>query len=417
MKKTILPNWERIIDSGFGNKHNICLWSMKEYKGYLYAGTLNFKDGCEIYRSRTGDKNTWEKVNENGFGIKNRCDGARTMLVYEDILWVVTHSTRHGSQIWVTNGEYDDNRRLLKWRKANINGFGEGEMIPASRAMAIYKKKLYVGTECKGRLPRIYRYDGTADFDDIKPDRWIWINNNWENDFFNISKIFLIGDILIFRASDNNEYMYMSIYSDDIAYIIGEFRRHPNLKNILEFFKFFYKMRCNIIRYNGKKWEKVSKPGFGKKNIMTMASLLFKDTIYFGTTNILGGEIWKSDDGLNWIRIMKRGFCFPFNISVWRMHSFENKLIVGMQNQWLGSQVWASKNEKPVSNKDFIQIAKTGMEDKIYYNPLKLKQDGIRTFETFKNQLYVGTASDMNIFFSNKIGPGCQIWRIKSIKN
>ena len=175
-------------------------------------------------------------------------------------------------------------------------------------------------------------------------------------------------------------------------------------------------MRCNILKYNGKKWEIVSKPGFGRKNLMAMASLVFKNSIYFGTTKTVGGEIWRSKDGKNWTRIMKRGFSFPFNISVWKIHPFKNKLVIGTQNQWFGCQIWASKNENPVNNKDFIQIAKTGMTKRLQINPFKIKQDGIKSMETFKGKLYVGTSSYMNILSKRNInGPGCEIWRIDNI--
>lgn len=415
MKKTILPNWEKVVGSGFGDKHNMCLWSMKEYKDYLYVGTLNFANGCEVYRSKSGDKGTWEKVNENGFDIKNKCDGARTMFVYKDLLWIVTYCGLHGSQIWVTNGEYDNNGRLLKWEKANINGFGEGGMIPGSRGIAIYKNRLYVGTECKDKLPRIYRYDGPMDFDNIQPDKWICINEDWKDNRFNIPNFSLIGDLLNFKASDDKEYIYLSIYSD-VVHLVGKFKRNPNLKTILEIVKFFYKMRCNILRYNGKKWEMASSPGFGKKNIMAMASFVFKDTIYVGTTKILGGEIWKSKDGTNWQRIMKRGFSFPYNLSVWKIQTFENKLVVGMQNHWFGCQIWASKDLNPSNNKDFVQISKTGMTKRLQINPFKIKQDGIKAMETFKGKLYAGTASYINILNSGTIvGPGCELWRIDHI--
>ena len=415
MKKTILPNWDKVVESGFSDKHNMCIWSMKEYKNFLFVGTLNFTNGCEVYRSKSGDKGTWEKVCENGFDIKRKSDGARTMYVFNDLLWIVTYCRLYGSQVWVTNGEYDDKSCLLKWKKANIDGFGQGNIIPGSRAVTVYKKNLYVGTECKDRLPRIYRYDGLTDFDKIQQDRWIWVNEEWEDNNFNIPNFSLIGEILSFKDFENNEYIYISVYSD-IAHLVGQFKRKPNFQIILEIVKFFYKKRLNILRFGGNKWEMGSKPGFGKKNIMAMASLVYRNTIYFGTTKILGGEIWKSDDGITWIRIMKRGFSFPFNLAVWKIHTFENRLVIGMQNQWFGCQVWASKNKNPNNNKDFIQIAKTGMSKKLQLNPFKIKQDGIKAMETFNGKLYVGTASYVNILNSGTIiGPGCEIWRIDHI--
>jgi hypothetical protein len=415
MKNKILSNWEKVVDSGFSDKHNMCIWSMITYKGFLYVGTLNFTNGCKVYRSKTGDKDDWEKVSETGFDKSCRCEGARTMLVYNDLLWIVTYSRLHGSQVWVTNGEYSAKKGILIWKKANVNGFGQGEKIPGSRAMVVYKNKLHVGTQYRGEVPRIYRYDGEINLDKLEPEKWTWINKDWQEDEYNIAAFSLIGDMLNFKTPDGKEYVYTSIYSE-VAHLVGQFKRTPNFKIIKEIIKFFLKMRCSIWRYNGEKWEMVSKPGFGKKNIMAMASLAFKDSIYFGTTKILGGEIWQSKDGLNWERVMKRGFSYPFNLSVWELHVFKDRLVVGMQNQWIGCQIWVSKQDRPTKNKDFTKISKTGMTKRLQINPFKLKQDGIKTMETFNGKLYAGTASYMNILNSGTIiGPGCEIWRINEV--
>lgn len=59
--------------SGFGNPHNWAAWTAVEFKGYLYVGTMNFVDGCELYRTNDGVK--WEclvgnfsKKIDSGFG-------------------------------------------------------------------------------------------------------------------------------------------------------------------------------------------------------------------------------------------------------------------------------------------------------------------------------------------------------------
>jgi len=114
-----LLNWEKVVEGGFGDKYNICLWSMTEFKEYLYGGTMNLKNGCQVYRSKTGNKDTWEKVSLNGFGQNNKCIGARNMIVFNDLLWVVTYSRDHGTQVWITNGEHARGG-ILKWKKATL---------------------------------------------------------------------------------------------------------------------------------------------------------------------------------------------------------------------------------------------------------------------------------------------------------
>ena len=113
MRKHILSDWEKVVDEGFGNKHNMCTWSMIKYKDHLYAGTFNFVNGCQVYRSKTGDKGTWKQVNIDGFDRENKSLGARTMIVYKDLLWIATISGWSGTQIWVTNGEDDDKDEMV----------------------------------------------------------------------------------------------------------------------------------------------------------------------------------------------------------------------------------------------------------------------------------------------------------------
>ncbi|MFH1100596.1 MAG: hypothetical protein V1726_00970 [Methanobacteriota archaeon] len=406
-------DWEQVVSSGFGDRHNLCAWSMTQYKNHLYVGTLNFTNGCQIYRSPNGDKGTWEQVNSNGFTDDTKSEGARTMLVYKNLLWVLTLCRRHGTQIWVTNGEKDDTNQIT-WKKANTNGFGLGEKIHGSRAMIIYQDKMYIGTQCKQGIPRIYRYDGPREYEKINPEQWTLINKEWQQNFRTILNLSLVGFLETFQTPTGKEYLYAGAYSEVVP-LLGQLKRKFTTQNLLQIMKFFTILRSRIFRYDGTHWEEIGKPGFGKTNMMTMSSQRFHDTLYVGTTNLCGGELWQTTNGTDWVRIMKHGFGYPWNISVWRLHTFENRLIVGTQNHFLGCQIWASTTTTPHSNKDFIQIARRGMQKKLQLNPLHLKQDGIRTFETYHDQLYAGTASDMNIIRSNSIGPGCEIWRITQV--
>jgi len=412
MNKKHILNWEKVVDQGFKNNNNICAWSMKKYDKHIYIGTLNFKDGCQLFRSSTGDKSTWQQVNINGFDEKYPSTGIRTLIEYKKLLWAVTLSSEHGTQVWVTNGKVDKKNKILFWKKVNLNGFGLGTEIHGSRAMTIFNDRLYIGTQCKKGIPRIYRYDGNTDFNKLQPEKWTWINKEWNENTKKIPDFSVIGKLTNYKEKNGKEYIYTSIYSEVVP-IINRLKKKFRLKELFKILFFFFTPNCQILRYDGKKWETISKKGFGKTNILAMSSIVFDNNVYFGTSNLFGAELWKSNKGLNWKRVIKRGFNVPFNISIWRMHIYKDRLVIGMQNQFLGCQIWASKNKKFKNKNDFIQIAPTGMKNKIQINPLKIKQDGIRTFETFNNNLYIGTASDMNIIFYNKKGPGCEIWRTK----
>jgi hypothetical protein len=404
-----LLDLELVADKGFGDKHNISAWSMVKFKDYLYVGTLNVVNGCQIYRSKTGDKGSWVQININGFA--NKSSGARTMLIFKDLLWVITYSRMNGSQVWVTNGKEDING-LIKWKKANLDGFGEGKEIPGARAMVEYKDNLYVGSQCIHDLPRVYRYDGQTDFEKIQPKKWTWINKNWNEDIGRRGDFSLIGNMINYKTSDGKEYIYAGFYSE-VASLLNELKRRFRIKTILKILKFFTLVRCKIFRYNGSNWEDISKPGFGRSNIMTMTSISSGKNLYFGTSNIFGAELWKTQDGIIWSQVAKRGFGQILNISIWGSHVFKERLIIGIQNLIKGYQIWVSTKKNPSSNDDFVQIINRSAYTK-NHSKNKFKQDGVKTFEIFNNHLYFGTSYYKSILKGN-VGTGCEIWRLRNL--
>lgn len=69
---TVIPvsalyEWDQVNKEGFGDLANDYAWSMHEYNGYIYVGTLNtdvsdppnlVTGGLEIWRSSTGNTGT-----------------------------------------------------------------------------------------------------------------------------------------------------------------------------------------------------------------------------------------------------------------------------------------------------------------------------------------------------------------------
>lgn len=128
MPASALYIWDQVNDEGFGDLTNDYAWSMHEYDGYLYVGTLNtnvseppnpMTDGLEIWRSPSGDPGSWEQVVGPAgtqsiipligpalpakAGFRSFCVGARGMEVHESLLWVGTLNTVTGCQIWITD--------------------------------------------------------------------------------------------------------------------------------------------------------------------------------------------------------------------------------------------------------------------------------------------------------------------------
>ena len=406
-----MKKWELVACQGFGDKNNVYAWSIKEYKDYLYVGTLN-SNGCQVYRSQTGNFGTWQKVNFDGFDKNALSAGVRNMYVYNNLLWVVTGSWYHGAQVWVTNGKIKNKNGLLNWKKASENGFGHGRNIPTIRSICVFKNKLYVGTRSKD-FARIYRYEGDNNFNKINSKKWKCINEDWIDSKKHNPHLKLAGQMTKYQTSAGKQYLYVGVYIDAIP-LIYQFLEKPTLKNFLEIIRLIF-FKGEIWRYNGDYWEKVIQSGFGKFNSMMLCSTMLKDSLYFGTFNIAGAEIWKTEDGVNWNRVIKRGFRKIFNLGAWGMQKYNDKLIIGMQNPLYGCQVWASNSNNPNSQDDFTRISKYGMRERKFTDFLKFnKPDGIQELESFKGSLYIGTASWISYAMKKK-SSGCEVWRINNI--
>jgi hypothetical protein len=51
-----------MVTAGFGDPDTVDISSLIEYNGWLYAGATNLVSGVQIWRSFSGDSNTWTKV-------------------------------------------------------------------------------------------------------------------------------------------------------------------------------------------------------------------------------------------------------------------------------------------------------------------------------------------------------------------
>jgi hypothetical protein len=408
-QNNIKNDWEQVVNLGFGNKNNLHAWSIKTYKDYLYVGTRNVVDGCQIYRSNTGDENSWIQVNENGFGSSNKSEGVRNMIVYEDLLWVITNSWDCGTQVWVTNGKRKEKDETIFWKKANLNGFGEGSKILSSRAIGIFSDKLFVGSQNENGHPLLFRYDGPVDFENISQDKWTLVKDFNDEPGYD-KDLFLVADFVNFTNNFGENFLYVLLIAG-VTPLVRELKLNFSIIRLVNTIKTLFFGNSQIWRYNGINWELLDCEVFNNANRMGSCFQTINNSLYIGTCNWFGGEIWKTNDGINWKQIAKRGFYRPFNLWVWKLFEFDNRLIVGTLNPVLGCQVWASTNKNPNSKKDFIKISRNGMDGSKLFKIGEIPQDGARCFENFNGMLYVGTTNwiDLNTFLE---GTGCEVWRI-----
>ncbi|MGB3477666.1 MAG: hypothetical protein WBB67_00730 [bacterium] len=436
--------WEQVSEEGFGDLTNDYAWSMHEYKGYLYVGTLNTNvsdpvnvnlttDGLEIYRSPNGSYNSWEQVvgptgtqfPAAGFG--SFCIGARGMEVYENLLWVGTSNPFTGCQIWVTNGTH--------WKLANLPGFGNSNNI-ATRGITVFNDTIYAEAQNPEEGAGVWKYTGPTDFNLINPALWVQVNTPG---FGEPETNTGIGELVMFDPPTDGEaieYLYagtwngtgpqliQAILTGDLSALVG----------------------CQAWRTNGTVnvsapprliWEKVMDGGFGDpQNGVILSSAVFDGSLYMGTQNFVDqAELWRTSDGTTWEPVTTTGFLDILNFDfrgfgngyMWRMIVYNNSLFVGTLNPILGCQVWGSSTGDPGT---FEQVNVNGMnnERKIPIADLDgfpiagIDQYGVRSFAEFNGSLYLGTASfgdwiDKIIEQGSRESSnyseyvGCEVWR------
>jgi hypothetical protein len=76
-----------VSDDGFGNANNVGIFVIESFNGWLYAGTQNPKQGCEVWKLEGPDKAAPVRVVRGG-GPRWLNEAAMTMSVFQDHLYV-----------------------------------------------------------------------------------------------------------------------------------------------------------------------------------------------------------------------------------------------------------------------------------------------------------------------------------------
>lgn len=325
--------WEQVVGgsartpNGFGKKSNCAIWSGKVFgeqnNRHLYVGTMNWMEGCEVWRSPDGINWTavvgGSSVVPAGFGgligqsnyyawimeiapLPSDVYPSKNVVPH---LCIGTFNLYDGGQIWKSvDGE--------RWTTyvgdsgETPNGFGDPDNY-GIRTMKFYGGKLYVGTATK--LWKTFK--GC----EIWRNYGLYMNHtNWEkitDDGF--------GDL-------GNKYAWSMVEFNECLYV--------GTINMLG--------GCEIWRTsNGVDWTRVVDRGFQNKNnegarIMTV----FNEAIYVGTCNFISGcEVWRSRDGVNWTQINRDGFGDARNWAVRQLTVFNESLYAGTWN-FNGYEIW-----------------------------------------------------------------------------
>jgi hypothetical protein len=138
-------------------------------------------------------------------------------------------------------------------------------------------------------------------------------------------------------------YLYMSTIANESGFIFSK----------------SHKLGGDIWRtQDGVKWEQVDAPGLGNPNNATFSFVIFHDKLYaLANNNHQGAEIWVSDDGRHFTQIEKGGFGDAHNTWAYGF-VFNNRLIVGVSGAAGGAQMWVSDDGRA-----FRQVVSGGLGD------------------------------------------------------
>ena len=415
--------WEKVVSNGFGNQRNDYAWSMANFQGKLYVGTLNLIGGAQIWCSGSGESSTWENVYRSFFpgNIGIRCFYADD----NQALYAGTFNQQGGAQILKTT----DGRR---WRRVVRNGFRDRKNTSV-RCITRFGEYLYAGTGTNGA--RLYRskdgenWEQVTTTDNIEstkvsdPQTGSLITNN-----------IAIGELAVFK--DNLYAFTWTIDADLLQRNIDSIMQNSFENNT--FAKRRNAYRTNIYRrslqmndyesegafevwrsHNGVAWEKVvgkddpygngmgfcgGNPDDLDSDVVTSVAI-FNSQLYLGTENAQGNTaVWRTKEGTEWERVID----FPalgekFNFYIWRMIAFQGHLYISTMNMGpsgvpgvTGAQIWRSDSGEEYS---FECIVVNGFDgETITVGNIEMpKNYGVRCFGILDGDLYAGTATMLSI--------------------
>ena len=238
-------NWAPMVSAGFGDPDLHDIAALAVYNNVIYAGASSQVSGARIYRSSTGDSNTWTLVAPPASTMAGA--SVTGFAVFNGALWATIESEAQ-VQLWRSTGG--------AWTSVMNNGFGDSNTTKTG-GMAVFGGYLYVGA-------------GNA-----VNGAQLWRSNNGTNWAQAINPGF--GD------PNNKAVEMVSVFQNQLYVSV------QNAVTGMEVWR----------SADGTTWEQVNADGFGdSKNTGTNrnnATGEFLGQLYLGTSNLVdGGELWRT---------------------------------------------------------------------------------------------------------------------------
>jgi hypothetical protein len=352
----------QVNDDGWGSSANLYAWSQVTFNNQLYVGTFNPDEGAQILRY---DGVNWETVVTAGLNSPNNT-GVRNLVIFGDALYAGTRNDVDGAEVWRTTDG-------VNWEVVVSGGFGTN-LNSAVRAMYVYKQRLFVGLQAEGA--------GLGQ---------LWLSRNGDS----WSPVILNG-----FQGDNKSIHVLEQFGPWL------YAGTKNSTTGLQIWR----------TSNARDWENVVGPlsgtesGFGiPSNNVVFDLHVFDGMLYVGSGNWdFGFSVFRSADGLNFTQVGTLGFGQSDSAYAWRFHTFNNQLWFGAMNKnfWAGKAGSIYRTDDGVTWETLVGAGGTyfnyGFDD--------WKNWGIRTFEEFNGDLYIGTAQCW-FEFCKPWMTGAEIWK------
>lgn len=346
-----IPGWEQVNVTGFGDRDTSDA-ALEVFQGKIYAGTINWSTGPQIYRSSDG--HSWEQVTTQGQGINVNQIAILDLISYNQFLYAATGWKDDApGQIWRSADG-------VNWQSVVPDGFGDST-IHSVDAFIAYNGYLYASAsgEADHVGVSIYR-SATGD-----PGSWQAVITNGQGD----SNKNVMADFAVFNGG---------------LYGFGK---------DIEQGAFVWKASSN-----GTVWNQTNPPGFGENQIEAVSGSVFNGMLYVGTYNrknnvaLFPAQIWRTGDGVTWTKVINDGFQDANNGSVISLFPFMGELFAVTDNNVTGTEVW-----KSMDGATWKQISPDGFSSPT--NTWSLRN---HAHVIFNGQLYLGTSDHQT---------GVKIWR------
>lgn len=240
-------SWAPMVAAGFGDPDIHDIAALAVHNGVIYAGAGSQVNGARIFRSSTGDSNTWTSVTPAAPTMAGA--SVTEFIVFNNALWAMVESEAP-VQIWRTSSAGG------VWTVVMNNGFGDS-LTTATGGMAVFGGSLYVGAGNTAVGAQLWRStNGTSWTQAINPGFGDPNNKKVETVFVFQNQLYV---------SLNNAVTGMEVWRS----------------------------------LDGTLWEQVNPDGFGDSNNAGTnrrhATADFGNQLYVGMSNLLeGGELWRT---------------------------------------------------------------------------------------------------------------------------